>query len=243
MNIEADLHVHTVASGHAYSTVFECAREASSKGIKTIALLDHGPALPGGAHEYYFSNLIDLPRYIHGVRVIKGVEANIISAKGQLDISDYTLELLEFVGISMHPNCGYESAGIVQNTDAVIKAFERPNVKMFCHPCVPGFEIDIEAVVEAAVEKGVLIEINNHSFSPDSFRFSSLEENLRVIEVCMEMRALVAVNSDAHFHQSIGEVDLAALYLKQAGFPEKLIVNISTERLNAFLYRLTEMEG
>ncbi len=45
--IKVDLHVHTVSSGHAYSTVEECARWAAEKGLEAIAVTDHGPAVPG----------------------------------------------------------------------------------------------------------------------------------------------------------------------------------------------------
>lgn len=235
--IEADLHVHTIASGHAFSTITEVASAASERGLKAVAILDHGPRLPGGAHEYYFSNLVSLPEKIHGVRIFKGVEANIIDERGRLDISDFTLELLEFVGISFHPACGYEPSTITRNTEVIIKAMENPNVRMVCHPSVPGFEVDLRALVESAKELGVLIEINNYSFNENSFRYPSLEENLRLMEICAEKEAWVAVNSDAHFHELVGEVSAAFKYIEETGFPRSLIVNLSIETVNSFLYR------
>ena len=53
MNLIADMHCHTVASGHAYSTVQEIAREASNKGLEMVAITDHGPSMPGGPHCYH----------------------------------------------------------------------------------------------------------------------------------------------------------------------------------------------
>lgn len=243
MRIEADLHVHTIASGHAFSTVTEVAQAATLKGLKAVALLDHGPALPGGAHEYYFSNLIALPEEILGVRIIKGAEANIINSRGELDISDFTLELLDFVGISFHPSCGYEPSTVAKNTETLIKAMDNPNVRMVCHPSVPGFEIELKAVVEAAREKGVLIEINNYSFNENSFRYPSLEANLKLIEVCAEREAFVAVNSDAHYHELVGDVGTALHYLKEAGFPDELVVNFCMDSLNSFLFRFSGRKG
>jgi putative hydrolase len=240
MKIEADLHVHTVASGHAFSTITEVCLAARKKELKAVALLDHGPALPGGAHEYYFSNLIVLPEEIEGVRVFKGAEANIVNEKGRLDISDFTLELLEFVGISFHPACGYEPGPRAQNTEVLIKAMENPNVRLICHPNVPGFEVDQKAVVEAALEKGVLIEINNYSFNENSFRYPSLEENLRLIEICAEVGCPVALNSDAHYHEFVGDVSKAAFYLEKVLFPEELIVNRKFETFLSYLYRFFE---
>ena len=71
MKIEADLHTHSVASGHAYSTISELALAAAERGLKMIAITDHGPAIPGGPHLYHFSNLKVLPEYLHGVRLLK----------------------------------------------------------------------------------------------------------------------------------------------------------------------------
>lgn len=240
MKLEADLHVHTIASGHAFSTITEVACAAKKKGIKAIAVLDHGPALPGGAHEYYFSNLVSLPDFIDGVRIIKGVEANIIGKKGELDISDFTLELLEFVAVSFHPACGYEPTTKVENTEVLLKALENKNVRMVCHPSVPGFDIDLNILVEKCHEKGVLIEVNNFSFNRNSFRYPSLEENLRLLEICAEKGAMVAVNSDAHFHDLVGEVGTALRYIKKMDFPEELIINRSYELVNSFIYSYFE---
>ncbi|MCX7831574.1 MAG: phosphatase [Actinobacteria bacterium] len=240
MKLEADLHVHTIASGHAFSTITEIARAAKRKGIKAIAVLDHGPALPGGAHEYYFSNLVALPDFIDGVRIIKGVEANIIGKNGELDISDFTLELLEFVGVSFHPVCGYEPTTRIENTEVLLKAIENTNVKMVCHPSVPGFDVDLKVIVEKCKEKGVLIEVNNFSFNENSFRYPSLEENLKLLEICAEKGAMIALNSDAHFHELVGEVGTAVSYIKKMNFPEELIINRSYKLVNSFIYSYFE---
>lgn len=226
-----------MSSGHAYSTVTEVAREASYKGLRAVAVLDHGPALPGGASEYYFSNLNILPDFIEGVRIIKGAEANILSQSGELDISDITLANLEFVGISLHPGCGYEPQGLVKNTEAVIKALERPNVRMICHPTIPEYEVDLKVVVQVAIEMGVIIELNNHSFNAKSYRAPALEDNFKLLELCAEYECPISVNSDAHFHELVGEVGRALWAIKKVGFPEELIVNTSLEKVESFLHR------
>lgn len=236
MRLEADLHIHTVASGHAFSTVREVVQAAREKKLKGIALLDHGPAVPGGAHEYYFSNLIVLPDYIEGVRVFKGAEANIVDERGSLDISDYTLQLLEFVGVSFHPDCGYEAQDVVKNTEVLLRALENPHVAMICHPCVPGFELDIREIVRAAAEKNVLIEINNFSFHNLSFRAPAMEDNIRLLEVCAEENCPVAVNSDAHYHDLVGDVSLAERVIKEMDFPQELIVNTDLKKVFSFVY-------
>lgn len=54
MQIEVDSHTHTVASGHAYSTLTENAAAAAAQGIKLLAVTDHGPQMPGAPH-FWFS--------------------------------------------------------------------------------------------------------------------------------------------------------------------------------------------
>jgi putative hydrolase len=83
-----DVHCHTVASGHAYSTIEELTRTAQTKKLEIIAMTDHSSGMPGGAHHYHFYNLRVLPQIINGVRVLKGVEANIMDFNGRLDV-DY----------------------------------------------------------------------------------------------------------------------------------------------------------
>ena len=70
MRLEADLHVHTVASGHAYSTVSEIVSAARTRGLGLVALLDHGPGCPGGAHPWHFWNMRVLPSTLDGVRIL-----------------------------------------------------------------------------------------------------------------------------------------------------------------------------
>src|SRR5512143_2863595 len=102
MEIIADMHTHTVASGHAYSTVNELARAARDRGLKALALTDHGPALPGGPHLYHFGAMRFIPPWIDGVRILRGVEANIIGPDGTLDMPDSYLDKLEFVMAGLH---------------------------------------------------------------------------------------------------------------------------------------------
>ena len=77
-----DLHVHSNASSHAYSTVEELIAAAKNKGLKGFALTNHGPILPDSPRHWHFGNLKVLPDNINGIRLYKGIEANIISYEG-----------------------------------------------------------------------------------------------------------------------------------------------------------------
>ena len=62
MKIIADTHAHTLASGHAYSTIKEMAAAAKAKGLKALALTEHAPEMPGTCGLFYFQNLDVVPR-------------------------------------------------------------------------------------------------------------------------------------------------------------------------------------
>lgn len=62
-----DLHMHTVASTHAYSTLSDYIAEARRKGIKLFAITDHGPDMADAPHHWHFINMRIWPRVVDGV--------------------------------------------------------------------------------------------------------------------------------------------------------------------------------
>lgn len=72
-----DLHMHTLASTHAYSTVHDYIAAAARKHIRLIAITDHGPEMVDAPHPFHFNNLRVLPRVVDGVGILRGIEANI----------------------------------------------------------------------------------------------------------------------------------------------------------------------
>ena len=95
--IKTDLHTHTLASTHAYSTLEENCRGAFANGLEGINMSDHGPSMPDAPYEGHFSNMRILPEYIHGVKVWKGAEANIVDYEGRIDLTEHTLGRLECI--------------------------------------------------------------------------------------------------------------------------------------------------
>lgn len=82
-----DLHTHTVASGHAYSTLLENVHMAAMRGLKVYGHSDHARLMPGTTDEIYFTNFKVIPREIEGVRILHGIEANILDELGTIDVS------------------------------------------------------------------------------------------------------------------------------------------------------------
>ncbi len=235
MNIEADLHTHTVASGHAFSTVAENIQGALEKGLKLIGITDHGPGLPGGAHAFHFWNLRILPREVQGIKILRGIEANITDAEGNVDLAEELLETLDIVHLALHTHCGYEDQGAKKNTDTVIKAMENPHVDVLVHPGNRKFPIDPVRIVEAAKENAVLLEVNNSSFLTSTSRAGSYELDLAIINEAREQGIDVVVGSDAHYKDAVGSFGAALELLGSTGFPFDRILNASAEKVIQFL--------
>jgi putative hydrolase len=233
MRISIDTHTHTVASGHAYSTVYELALGARRRRLKGFVLTDHGPGLPGGTHPYHFSNMLILPERIRGVRLYRGVEANILDLEGSLDLGDDYLEHLHFVYAGLHELC-FPSRGETENTRALVAALRNPMVDAVSHPGNPRYPVDIATVVSAAKECGKAIEINNGSFR---VRKGSLDRCGDFARLCAETGTLVVCGSDAHYWSDVGRVDQALALLKEARMPRELVINATTASFEAFLER------
>ena len=105
MKYNMDLHTHSIAGGHAYSTFEENVAAAYEKGLSVYGLSEHAPAMPGGPHMFFFGNLKVLPKEYKGMRILKGCEANIVDLEGNLDLPDVLLAQLDYVIASMHIPC------------------------------------------------------------------------------------------------------------------------------------------
>lgn len=229
---EADLHVHTLASGHAYSTLDEIAREAAGKGLRLVGMTDHGPALPGGPHPYHFAALRFVPESLHGVRILRGVEANILEG-GRLDLADEILGSLDLVMAGFHEECGFDGRGAAANTRALLAVLEQSRVKVIAHPGNPVFPLDYEAVARKAAETGTALEINNSSFSLS--RKGSEGNCMAIARLCARFGTPVTLGSDAHIAQGVGEFAVALNAVRQAGIVWEQVVNRTLESTIAFL--------
>ena len=95
-----DAHTHTVASGHAYSSLQEMAKAAADKGLEVLGITEHGPSVPGTCPTLYFKNMFVVPRQMYGIRLLMGCEINILDTKGGLDLTD------EQIGWPTSPGAG-----------------------------------------------------------------------------------------------------------------------------------------
>lgn len=223
----ADLHTHTIASGHAYSTVTENARAARAYGLELIAITDHGPAVPQGSHLWYFWNSKVIPSVLDGVRILNGCEANVApDTENGIDLPDMLLELLDFVAVGFHPETGFDQRDRARNTEALLRVIENPFVDQITHPGNEDeFPLELDTIVSAAARHGVILEINDHSFAPSGARGRSAYREREFAEAALAAGVPIAVGSDAHYALHVGRFERAAGVLEELGVSESRIVN------------------
>lgn len=229
-----DVHTHTVASGHAYSTIIENARVAKEKGLEVLGMSDHAPALPGSAYLFAINNLKILPDVIEGVRILKGVEANIISYNGDIDLSPREVANLDYVIASLHIPC-INPGSKSENTKAIIGAMKNPAVKIIGHPDDDRYPKDFVEIVKAAKHYNKLIELNNTSLNPNGFRSNARDIILHYLDLCAKEGVRIICNSDAHFAYDVGNFSYCQEVLEASGFPKELVINHNTEEFLAFI--------
>jgi putative hydrolase len=232
MKYEFDCHIHSIGSGHAYSTIQEIAASAKKKKLKMIAITDHGPALPGASHIFYIANLKVLPKKMSGVEVLRGVEANIVDYNGNLDVDDKRLSRLDIVLAGYHDSC-IEPAGAEDHTGGMMMVMENPFVDVIVHPGNPKFPIEVDKVLRKARETNTLIEINNSSFWIS--REGSLKNCAAIAKLCKKYGVPVIVGSDAHVASRVGEFGKVKKLFAQIEMPEDLIMNRSVKALKNYL--------
>ncbi|MDE5956250.1 MAG: PHP domain-containing protein, partial [Bacteroidales bacterium] len=165
MKALADLHTHTVASGHGYSTLQEMARAAAEKGIEILGVTEHGPAVPGACDSLYFKNMIVIPRVMYGVRLLLGAEINILDTSGKLDMSDDECRMLDLRIAGIHSVC-WKGGTAEENTEGVLNVMRNPLIHIISHPGDGTAELCFEPLVQESARSHTLLEINSHSLHP-----------------------------------------------------------------------------
>jgi len=232
MRLEVDSHTHTVASGHAYSTLAENVAAASKRGIKLLAMTDHGPQMPGAPHFWFFMNMKVIPRIISGVGILRGVEANILNSRGDLDIDRDIAGQMDIILGSLHEPL-ITPTNIAGHTKAVIRAMESGGIDVFAHGGNPSFPIDTVEVAKAAAHFKVLVEINNSSFTTS--RQGSRVHCEKLAEAVAREGGYLTFGSDAHIAGNVGGFKECQRLIETIGVAEEIVLSRSAEKFLAFL--------
>lgn len=232
-----DMHTHTLASGHAYSTIQEMAAQAKAAGLSVLGITDHAPEMPGTCHEYYFANLKVVPRVIGGQHLLFGSELNIMDKKGTVDLEERILETLDFCVASIHPPCFQSERNSRDVTNAYLEACENSYVTIIGHPDDGRFPVDYESLVIKARDTRTLLELNNASLTPGGFRLNCRENAKLMLHFCEKYGAQVIMDSDAHVFSQVGDHRYPKDIIEEMHFPEELVINRSLDEFTKFLLK------
>ena len=231
-------HTHTLASGHAYCTLLEMVRAAADRGLELICITDHAPGMELTTHKDYFLNFRVIDREIYGVRVMMGAELNVMDFDGTVDLSPKLLNNLDMAIASQHIWCMPQGGGPEENTAAMVRAMDNcPKICILGHPDDGRYPLDYPALVRAAGERGVLLEVNNTSLSPACSRVNSTANVTEMLKHCRREGVPVVVGSDAHFVSAVGGHQYAQALLDELDFPEELVLNREPAAFLAHLER------
>ena len=238
-DVRADLHAHTDWSD-GQADLETMLRAAADRGLEVLAITDHGPTLrmTGGLDRDALlrqADAIDAARDVApGLTVLRGVETDVLE-DGRLDLDDELLADLDVVVASVHTHLALDAAA---QTERILRAVRHPAVNVLGHPTGrlinrrEGMAFDLHAVVEAAAEHGVALEINAHP--------ARLDLDDGAARAAVAAGAKIAVNTDAHATTDLDLLRHGIVQARRAGLEADDVVNTwSTARLRAFLAKET----
>jgi len=242
MKIIGDYHTHTIYS-HGTGTIKENVEAALNKGLKEIAICDHGPGhlLYGVRKKEIFKMREEIDGLKEeykekGINVLLGVEANVMDYDGSIDVDKETIEILDILLLGFHYGVvpkniksiflfyilnpmskvisTFEDRMEQLNTEALIKAINKYPIDIITHPGSKA-RLDIKKLADAACDKGTALEINSHH--------SQLSiENL---EIAQKSKVDFYINSDAHSPSRVGDFEGGIIRALQANIPINRIRN------------------
>ncbi len=196
-DIRGDLHAHTNATDGHHS-LREMAEAAKKLGYAYLAITDHSKhlAIAHGMDEARLRrqlHAIDrLNAKLKGIRVLKGIEVDILE-DGKLDIRDSVLKQLDLTVGAIHSGFGLSRA---KQTERIIRAMDNPHFNVLAHPTGrlinqrAAYELDMERVMEAALERGCYLELNGH---PDRLDLKDVQ-----CRMAKDVGLKLAISTDAH---------------------------------------------
>lgn len=226
------MHMHTIASGHAYETIREMAEAAAEKGLTMIGITEHAPGIPGTCDPFYYNNFGVVPGVLNGVEVYFGSEINVLN-NGTLSLEQQYIDKLDYAVAGIHMQC-YKNAGKEKNTDNVISCMKNEKVKLISHPDDDHTPLDYERLVEAAGKYHTALEVNNSSLVKKDKRLNCYENYRLMLELCEKSGVPVVISSDAHDPSWVGEFTLAEKLILENGFDQQLVLNNDPAALKKF---------
>ena len=169
-----------------------------------------------------------------GIRMLYGAEVSILDNHGKLDLEDEILKHLDYVIASLH-RPAKRPGSEEENTRSYIEAMKNPYVRIIGHCDDVKFPVDYLALVEAAMEYHVILELNDSSLRPDGYRGDTRFNDMMLLNLCKHFHYPILLSSDSHGTGHIGNFDHAMELIRIAEFPEELILNRSSGEFLSWL--------
>lgn len=220
---ETDLHAHSLFSSCGLHSIVEMLTAAKKKGLRAQAITDHGPFLGRKTSSTFFERLHNP---VDGIELLKGMECNVMDENGSIDIVQKFMEWHDVVLLGFH-NFVERDAEPVYYSRVMTEAIRKnPCVDIIVHPNAPHYTMDFKMIAETAAEYGLAVELNN---AKTMLGRSAEAQTVELIEACIEAGCTVAVDTDAHALNEVGNTEVMEALIKKHGFPYEKIVNRNYE--------------
>lgn len=206
INLLTDLHLHSLASGHAFNTVDEIINFASDNGYELIGISDHGSQMEGAPHDGYYEMLYRLPKNSRNMKIRYGCEANILDQSGRLDVSPTLAKKLDYVIAGLHRRTPYTGTTVAENTASIVAAMQSGLVDIVSHPISLNFMTDAKEIVEAARQYEVILEVNKSVITEVIIqnRQDVIEASRLLFAEARKAKVPLLFGSDAHHVSEMG---------------------------------------
>lgn len=244
MKVIKDYHIHSIYSknGHGKSTPEEDVIKALEAGLEEIAISDHGPrhylyGIKRKNIKVLSEEIKNLNKKYKDIKILQGIEANMLSYDGDSDIDSDILKNCEVIMGGFHYGVFFKDIKsffriyvlnflgkfslkihkyITElNTQAVVNFMKKNKLDVLTHPG-EKIPVNIRDIAKAAEEENIILEINS------SHKHLS-EEDLKCIK---DFNIKVIIGSDAHDAKNIGIYDVAYMRLRNSGFPLEKVINL-----------------
>jgi DNA polymerase (family 10) len=215
-DLRGELHCHTTWSSDGKGSVEEMATTAKARGYRYLCITDHSHYLRGGRLDAQRREIEEVGARLQGFRLLQGIEVN-IRADGTLDVEDDVLAGLDWVVASLH------TAFDRDPTERILAAIDNPHVDCIGHLTGrrllkrDGATVDVERIVERAVETGTALEINSQ---PD--RLDMRDTHARLAG---EAGVLIPVTTDAHSTGALAYSELGIGLARRAWLTKEQVLN------------------
>lgn len=237
MKLIGDFHTHTNYT-HGAGSIEDSVKQAVNLGLKAIAITDHAykatyPIKKGDIDKMRAD--IDKIKDKYKVKVLLGIEANLTSRDGDIDVSDEKLSKLDLVVLGVHkftkirlkeflhwtlPNLLRKKPTKKQidiNTQAYINAMDKHRVSILAHLNYANCWVDVERLATECAKRNIFIELNGK-------RINFSKED---IETILKTGAKFIINSDAHHPLNVGKNHRAFNLIEKYKIPLDRVVNLN----------------